>query len=433
VGEVGLEEGNGEHMFNKRGVRILIYLLFLPMFLGAGFAGGVLADHFLITPTIASASTTSQANGLDLIDQAYQVIQQNYVDRSAVQKTQLEYGAISGMVQSLGDTGHSRFLTPQMVTEENNFTHGSFEGIGAEVSSNSNGQVIIVTPFDGSPAQAAGVKPGDIIAKVDGVDMTGMSVSDVVSKVLGPAGTKVTLTLQDPQTGATRDVTITRAKITIKNVSWYMLPGTTVAHLRIAAFSQGVSSDLKNALQQIQAQGATSLVLDLRNDPGGLLDEAVGVTSQFLGTGNVLLVKNAQGQEQGIPVKSGGLALKIPLVVLVNQGTGSAAEIVAGALQDAHRATLIGETTFGTGTVLDGFKLSDGSEVLLATEEWLTPNGRVIWHKGITPDVTVSLATSVTPLTPEAEHSLTAAQLQNSGDAQLIKAIEQLSKGDSQG
>jgi carboxyl-terminal processing protease len=320
-----------------------------------------------------------------------------------------------------------------MVKEEDNFTQGSFEGIGAEVSSNNNGQVIIVAPFDGSPAQAAGAKPGDIILKVDGVDVTGMSVSDVVSKVLGPAGTKVTLTLQDAETGATRDVTITRAKITVQNVTWYMLPGTTIAHLRIAAFSQGVTVELKKALLQILAKGATGIVLDLRNDPGGLLDEAVGVASQFLGSGNVLLVKNAQGDQQPIEVKPGGIALDIPIVVLVNQGTGSASEIVAGALQDAHRGTLIGETTFGTGTVLQGFALSDGSQVLLATEEWLTPSGRVIWHKGVTPDVVVSLQANVIPLEPGAEKSLTAAQLQNSQDLQLLKAIDELSQGVNNG
>jgi carboxyl-terminal processing protease len=416
-------------MFNRRVVRILIYLLFLPVFLGVGFAGGVLVDHFLITPTIASASTQSQSNGLELVNQAYQIIQQHYVDRSAVQQTQLEYGAISGMVDSLGDTGHSRFLTPQMVKEENNFTQGLFEGIGAEVSLNNNGQVVIVAPIDGSPAQAAGVKPGDIMLKVDEVDLTGLSLSDVVSKVLGPAGTQVTITLQDPGTGAIRDVTITRAKITIQNVTWVMLPGTTIADVRIAAFSQGVTKDLRTALQQIQAQGATSIVLDLRNDPGGLLDEAIGVTSQFLGSGKVLLVKDAQGNEQSYPVRSGGLALNIPMVVLVNQGTASAAEIVAGALQDAHRATLMGETTFGTGTVLNGFPLSDGSQILLATEEWLTPAGRVIWHKGITPDVSVSLASTITPFVPEAGIGMTAAQLQSSQDVQLIKAIDQLSQG----
>lgn len=417
-------------MINHRVVRFLIYLLFLPIFLGAGFTGGVLVDHFLITPTIASAKTPIQSSsGLDLINQAYQIIQQNYVDRSVVQQTQLEYGAISGMVSSLGDTGHSRFLTPQMVQQENNFTQGSFEGIGAEVMMNNNSQVVIVAPIDGSPAQAAGVKAGDIMLKVDGVDLTGMSLNDVVSKVLGPAGTKVTITLEDPKTNAIRDVTITRAKINLQNVTWIMLPGTTIADVRIAGFSQGVTNDLRTALKQIQAQGATGIVLDLRNDPGGLLDEAIGVTSQFLGNGNVLLVKNAQGQQQAISVKPGGLAVNTPMVVLVNQGTASAAEIVSGALQDAHRATVIGETTFGTGTVLNGFPLSDGSQILLATEEWLTPNGRVIWHKGIAPDVTITLASTVTPFVPEGGQGMTATQLQNSQDAQLLKAISVLSKG----
>jgi carboxyl-terminal processing protease len=416
-------------MFNRRGVRIIIYLLLLPVFLSAGFAGGVLVDHFLITPALTPARTQTQSAGLDLVNQAYQIIQQNYVDQNAVQQTQLEYGAISGMADALGDTGHSRFLTPQMVQEENNFTQGSFEGIGAEVAMNKDGQVVIVTPIDGSPAQAAGVKPGDIMLKVDGVGLTGLSLNNVVSKVLGPAGTKVTITLQDPNTGAIRDLTITRAKITLQNVSWVMLPGTTIADVRIAAFSLGVTKDLRTALQQIQAQGATSIILDLRNNPGGLLDEAIGVTSQFLGSGNVLLVKNSQGKEQAVPVQSGGLAVNIPMVVLVNQGTGSAAEIVAGALQDAHRGTLIGETTFGTGTVLNGFKLSDGSELLLATEEWLTPNGRVIWHKGITPDVNVSLASSVVPFVPDAGHEMTATQLQSNQDEQLLKAVDELSQG----
>jgi carboxyl-terminal processing protease len=416
-------------MNNRRVVRLLLYLLILPIVLGVGFSGGILADHFLIAPTIASAQTQTQSNSLDLINQAYQIIQQNYVDRSSVQKSQLEYGAISGMVDALGDTGHSRFMTPAMVKAEDNFTQGSFEGIGAEVTQNSNGQTVIVAPFDGSPAKAAGVKPGDIIVKVDGKDVSGLSLSDVVSKVLGPAGTKVILTLQDPATGTTRDVTITRAKITVNNVTWTMLPGTKIADIRIAGFSKGVTADLQKVLQQAQAQGATSIILDLRNDPGGLLDEAVGVTSQFLGSGNALLVKDANGNEKPIPVDPGGQALSIPMVVLINQGTASAAEIVSGALQDAHRATIIGETTFGTGTVLNGFPLSDGSQILLATEEWLTPNGRVIWHKGIAPDVAVSLDNTVSPFVPEGAQGMTATQLQNSQDTQLLKAIDLLSQG----
>jgi carboxyl-terminal processing protease len=415
-------------MFNRRGVRILVYLFFLMVFMGAGFTGGVLVDHFLIPPSIASASAPTQPDGLDLVNQAYQVIQQHYVDRSAVNQTQLEYGAISGMVDALGDTGHSRFLTPEMVEEQNNFTRGAFEGIGAEVTTK-DGHVVIVTPMDGSPAQAAGVKPGDIIVKVDGIDMAGMNINEVVSKVVGPAGTKVSISLQDPDTGAIRDVTITRAKINLQNVTWNILPGTSIAHLKISAFSNGVTRDLKSALKQIQSQGTTGIILDLRNDPGGLLDEAIGVTSQFLGSGNVLLVKDAQGREKAMSVDPGGLALNTALVVLVNQGTASAAEIVAGAIQDAERGTLVGETTFGTGTVLNHFDLTDGSEILLATHEWLTPSGRVIWHQGIAPDVIVSMSPDVIPSMPNSEKSLTASELQSSLDVQLLKAIEILSKG----
>jgi carboxyl-terminal processing protease len=208
-----------------------------------------------------------------------------------------------------------------------------------------------------------------------------------------------------------------------------MIPGTKIAHLRLAAFSQGVTKDLQNSLKQINDQGAQGIILDLRNNPGGLLDEAVGVTSQFVGSGDALRVKNAQGQEQAIPVKPGGLAVNIPLVVLVNQGTGSAAEIVAGAIQDAHRAQLVGETTFGTGTVLNQFQLSDGSQLLLATEEWLTPSGRVIWHKGITPDQAVTLSTDAQPLSPKAEQSMSATDLQKSNDTQLLKALQMLTGG----
>jgi carboxyl-terminal processing protease len=164
--------------------------------------------------------------------------------------------------------------------------------------------------------------------------------------------------------------------------------------------------------------------LDLRNDPGGLLDEAIGVASQFLKQGNVLLEKDAQGHVTPVPVKPDGQATDVPTVVLINAGTASAAEIVAGALQDAGRATVLGETSFGTGTVLNEFHLSDGSALLLATQEWLTPNGRVIWHQGITPDVPVALPRNATPLLPEAERGMTPAEVQNSGDEELLKALE---------
>jgi carboxyl-terminal processing protease len=219
-------------------------------------------------------------------------------------------------------------------------------------------------------------------------------------------------------------------RIALHNVTWTQLPGTTIAHVRVAAFSQGVGKELAQALQDIHQQGMTGVILDLRNDPGGLLDEAIGVTSQFLGSGNVLLEKNAKGEVKSVPVKSGGVATDIPLVVLINGGTASAAEITAGAFQDAHRAQLVGETTFGTGTVLNEFGLSDGSAMLLATKEWLTPAGRVIWHRGISPDVKVGLAQTVTPLTPEAEKEMTLAAWRAAHDEQLQRALDLLTSSD---
>jgi carboxyl-terminal processing protease len=250
--------------------------------------------------------------------------------------------------------------------------------------------------------------------------------------ILGPAGTWVTITVQDPETGETRDVKIQRARIEVDNVTWHMLPGTSTAHVRLAGFSQGVTEDLKNTLKEIQAQGGTGLILDLRNDPGGLLGEAVSAASQFLSSGNVLLVKNAQGEVKPIPVEPGGLANELPMVVLVNRGTASAAEIVSGAIQDAARGKLVGETTFGTGTVLNEFPLSDGSALLLATEEWLTPKGRTIWHQGITPDIQVVLPAGATPLVPEGEGDLTHEQLMQSEDQQLLRALEVLLEAEKQ-
>lgn len=412
---------NGMKMLGLASLSLLMLLL-------GGVGGVAITEARLHTTSVTALDVPADAQGsFRLLEQAWNTIDQNYVDQAAVDPQSLSYAAISGMVNALGDTGHSRFLTPEMRAQEQNAIQGKFSGIGAEVQMK-DGHVVIVAPLDGSPAQAAGVMPGDVIAKVDGEDVTGQSLEQVVSKILGEAGTKVTLTLADPQTGAMRDVTITRAEITIHNVTWQMLPGTQVAHLRIAAFSQGVTPDLKKALGEINDAGATGIVLDLRNDPGGLLDEAIGVTSQFLTSGDVLLEKDAQGNITHVPVKSGALTPDLPMVVLINQGTASAAEIVSGALQDADRAQLVGETTFGTGTVLQDFPLADGSSVLLATQEWLTPKGRVIWHQGIEPGQTVALPTGVLPLTPEGERQMSSAELQSSQDAQLLKALQLLSQ-----
>jgi len=412
----------------KRLLSCLGILIAIVVILGLGLAGGVVLDRQVLAQDPASGNVPADAAAnFQLMAEAWNTIQQSYVDRPAVQAQALTYGAIGGMVDALGDTGHSRFLSPEMVQEQRNFTAGQFEGIGAYVEMK-DGHVVIVAPMDGSPAQQAGLHPGDIILKVDGENVDGLPVDQVVSRIVGPAGTSVTLTLMTPESGQTWEATLVRAKITLQNVVWQRLPGTQIAHVRIVAFSQGVTDDLRKALGEIEQQGLTGVILDLRSNPGGLLSEAVGTASQFLASGNVLLEQDAQGDIKPIPVQKGGLALDLPLVVLIDPGSASAAEIVSGALQDAGRAKLVGETTFGTGTVLDQFALSDGSALLLATEEWLTPEGRVIWHQGIAPDVEVALPQGVTPLLPQAEAGLTAEQLQNSGDAQLLQALELLNQ-----
>jgi carboxyl-terminal processing protease len=411
--------------------------------LAAGAVGGIAVDRqvllasqqpaaLLPAPVPGSASTSGSASAeagppadFELLTEAYNSIEKNYVAHADVPSKDLIYGAISGMVEALNDTGHSRFLSPEMLKAENDATRGVYDGIGAEVASK-GGHVVIVAPLDGSPAQKAGLHSGEIIMKVNGEDVSELPLEQVVGQILGPSGTQVSLTLFDPNTNQTVDVTLTRAHLTLQNVTWQFVPGTSVAHVRIAGFSQGVSKDLQVALTDIHKQGGTAIILDLRDNPGGLLDEAVNTASQFIASGNVLLERDAQGKITPVPVRKGGEATDIPMVVLINGGSASASEIVAAALQDDQRAKLVGETTFGTGTVLNQFPLSDGSALLLATQEWLTPNGGVIWHKGITPDVTVKLAAGVIPLRPSMEKTMTPEQVRTSGDQQLLQALDML-------
>jgi len=362
-----------------------------------------------------------------LMAEAWNIIHSRYVDRQAVDPGSMTYGAISGMVAALGDTGHSIFLTPQMLKEEESLAKGSYKGIGVEITVK-DGHVVIIAPIDGSPAQKAGLRPGEIITSVNHQDITGWTLIQVVSRISGPAGTRVTLGMFNPSTDQKREVTLLREDIAVNNVTWHRLPDTNLAHLRIAAFSIGVGDDLKTALKKIKSENLKGIILDLRNDPGGLLDEVISCASQFLMEGNVLLIKDARGTVLPVAAEKNGLTPHIPMVVLVNGGTASASEILAGALLDRQRAVLIGTTTFGTGTVLRQFPLSDGSALLLAIEEWLTPNGNTIWHKGITPDIVSRLPDGIQPLFPEAERAMTLQDIQKSKDTQLLSAFELLSR-----
>jgi carboxyl-terminal processing protease len=446
----------------------ILWITSVVVVLCIGFSAGVITDRFLLngskqaslppTPVAASLPTPTtqkpnpdlsnqpsaatsaptpepteppakrEASGevnLDLINEAAKMIQEHYVDQSAISTDNLTYNAISGMVDGLGDTGHSRFITAQELKSFNDELKGQFVGIGVYIETR-DGNTVVVAPIDGSPAQKAGIQAGDIIVKVDGKKVTGLPLEQVRSLVQGPEGTKVTVTIRNPTTGDEKDITLTRQKINIQNVTWQKLPGTNVAHLRIASFSQGVTQDLIKALNEMKQQNVSGLILDLRNNPGGLADEAIGVASQFLSSGTVFKTKDVNGKVRNVSVRKGGVATDIPMVVMINEGSASASEIVTGALQDAGRAKAVGDTTFGTGTVLNVFNLSDGSALILAVEEWLTPAGRVIWHTGIVPDEAVKLAQDVSPSVPEAERTMTETDLQASKDAQLLKALDVL-------
>ncbi|MGH7939556.1 MAG: S41 family peptidase [Limisphaerales bacterium] len=396
----------------------------LALFFVFGLGLGVLFDRWALMAFVSSDAGAD----FHLIAQAWNIIERNYVARADVSHQQLTYGAISGMVDALGDTGHSVFLNPDMVKELKVTETGKLKGIGVEFGVNSNKQVVIQTPLDNSPAQRAGLRPGEIIISVNGREISGLPSNQVVNDITGPVGSSVDLGIFNPKTHRFRIVSIVRAEIALSDVSWTRLPGSDVADVRIAAFDDHMSGDLRAALRKIKKQQMKGLILDLRNNPGGILDEAVRVASQFLPGGNVLLVRNAQGQITPMPVDPGGLATNIPMTVLINRGSASAAEIVAGALRDAHRAKLIGETTFGTGTVLNEFHLLNGSAMLLAVAEWLTPDGKSFWHRGISPEIEVSLPQDVMPLQPAVIEEMTPAEVQSYGDPQLLAALNQVKR-----
>ncbi len=260
-----------------------------------------------------------------------------------------------------------------------------------------------------------------------------MNLTRVVERIDGPAGTTVTLGIFDPSSRRTFDVTLRRTRIRLDYVTWNAIPGTPFADLRIAALNPGAGRRVTAALKQIEAQGMRGAVVDLRADPGGELDEAISVASEFLRKGDALLEKDSHGAVAHDAIRPGGAAPDLPIVVLVDRGTASGAEIVAGALQDAKRAAVIGETTFGTGTVLSDFPLSDGSRLRLAVREWLTPSGRSIWHKGIVPDTAVPLPSNAELVTPASLKGMSRESLAASSDLQMKKALEMLELAASSG
>jgi carboxyl-terminal processing protease len=360
---------------------------------------------------------------LALYAEALDTIRKNYVDEKNIDPKKETYGAIKGMLETLGDDGHTRFLTPEEREQNDQSLSGTYVGIGVQLEEK-NGEVVVAAPIDGSPAEKAGIGSDDVLLAVDGESIRGDEVSEVVEKVKGPEGTRVELTVRHE--GERRTYDLQRAEINSPVASWALIPGTNVALVLLSSFSDDSAQELQNAFEEAKAAGARRFILDLRNNPGGRLDQAVEMAGYFLEPESVVYIrKDASGEREEIKVEGQPESTDAPLAVLVDGGSASSSEILAGALRDNDRAPVIGETTFGTGTVLSEFVLRDGSSILLGVAEWLTPDGDFIRDTGITPDVRVPLSEGTEPLSPDDARDLSRQEILEK-DAQLRTAYEKL-------
>ena len=342
--------------------------------------------------------------------ESWDIIHEQYVDQP-VNDLKLMRGAISGMLDALGDQ-HSSYMNPDEFRQANIPMDGSYEGIGAWVDTETE-YLTIISPMPDSPAEKAGLEPGDKVIAIDGEDMTGLDGSLVIRKVLGPAGSTVVLTIQREGTPEPFDVTIVREEITMNSVNVEYYPETNLGYVQITTFGTETRSELRDGIKELLEENPEGLIVDLRNNGGGYLQTAVDVASEFISDGVILYEDYGPDQElQVFEARKGGLATEIPLVLLVNEGSASASEIVAGAFQDYDRAPLVGKTTFGKGSVQNWIELSDQQgAVRITIARWLTPDQRQIHEEG---------------LTPEYEVEFTEEDFENEADPQLDKAVEVL-------
>ena len=333
-----------------------------------------------------------------------------YIDQPVNDELMMQ-GAIKGMMESLGDQ-HSSYMDPDQYRQANIPIEGSYEGIGAWVDATRE-YLTIVSPMPDSPAEEAGLLPGDQIIAVDGEDMTGIDGSLVIRKVLGPAGTSLTLTIFREGEPEPFDVTLERARIVIPVVEYEVLDGD-IAYIKLFTFSGNATEEFTAALEDLMDQEPVAMILDLRNNPGGERDTAVEISSQFIADGVIMYQEYGDGSRDSFEAVKGGLATDIPLVVLINEGSASASEIVAGAIQDYERGTLVGMVSFGKGSVQNWIPLVDDQGLVRVTiARWLTPKGRTIHELGVEPDIEVEY---------------TEEDFLNELDPQLDKAIEILIK-----
>jgi carboxyl-terminal processing protease len=422
------ERPDGGQIIRSIGFAVLGLILAASIF-AAGFATGSglsaldivnsvknNADRPLLPLAVPASAQEQEDVNMDVFWEVWNTLEDRFYYDLPDEETRVQ-GAIKGLVESLGDP-HTAYVTPeiaQILAEDNT---GSFEGIGAYVETAPDGGVYIIRVFDGSPAEEAGLQEGDVIVAVDGVDVTDMILNEALLLIRGEAGTTVDLTVIREGADDILEMTVTRARLDIPTVESEMLPDD-IGYVALYEFNAQASQRLEETLQGLIDDGAKSIIFDLRNDPGGFLDESIKVADLFLEDGIVVIQRNVDGETREFTSHPGDLAEDIPLVVLVNENSASASEIVAAAIQENDRGTLIGETTFGKGSVQLQYNLSDGGMLRVTYANWFTPDDNLITDNGVTPDIVVE--TPDDQVTPPGDES---------ADTQLERAIEFLETGE---
>ena len=388
----------------------------------------------------AQPAKSEEDNGyaqISIFAKALELIRQDYVDQNKTSYHDLINAAMKGMLSSLDP--HSQFMDPDDFRDMQDDTRSRFNGLGIEVSMK-NGLPTVIAAMEDTPAAKAGILSGDQILRINGISTERMDLQDAINVLRGPAGAKLMLTLLRPSTKEIKEYTLQRAEIKIQSVKGARLldPEFTgpfkIGYIRLVQFNEPTADELSKALDELQKQGMQALILDLRNNPGGLLNSAVDVSAQFLPPNTKVVSTQGRVASQQHDYSTSGAKKErpnFPMVVLINEGSASGAEIVAGALKDLHRAVLVGETTFGKGSVQNVMQLPDGSAVRFTTAKYYTPSKQVIQGNGVTPNIRVAV-------TAEQERSLSA--LRNSGnmkpeeeksiikarDPQMLRAIDAL-------
>jgi len=392
-----------------------VMLLFLVVFLAAGITTFALAfgDEKVVT-------AGTERKEFEKLYNAFDTIQDNYFKE--VDEKKLVNGAIDGMLQSLDDP-YSDYMNEEEASSFHESISSSFEGIGAEIQEK-DGYIIIVSPLKGSPAEKAGLKPNDKVVSVDGKNIQGMGSTEAVLLIRGEKGTTVKLVVQRPGVSEPLNFSIVRDTIPIETVYGDMVTDT-IAKVQITTFSENTSTELITILNDLQSKGMKGLILDLRQNPGGLLNQAVAISSLFVPEGKVLFkVEDRDGNIEEVKSEQKENP-DIPLVVIIDKGSASASEILAGAVSESANVPLVGEKSFGKGTVQRAQDFSDGSNMKYTTEKWLTPEGNWIHEKGIVPDYEVAMPeyANISYVDPEQELKLSVASTQVKAAQQMLKAL----------